>query len=149
MEPIIGIIALVLSVMCLVALLVVLGELFPDAIAGAARASEATPGRAILIGAVNAGFLFAIVAALGASSEQGGGPVVGLLALLGIIAGAILAGLGLASMIAMLGQRVWPGRAKGRFARRGGAACSVPRASHPSWAGSGCFRSLCSLVRAA
>jgi hypothetical protein len=97
---------LLIAFLALVALLFGLfasaGALFPRAVWLAQRAAEESPGRSLLIGAVNTGFLLAIALALFASR----GPILTFLG--GMLSAAGLAGLsvGLTGVVMMVGQRL-------------------------------------------
>lgn len=99
---------IVLGAICLVALFVALGALFPRRIERTRREADRAPGRSLLIGLVNAAFLVALVLALqGAGSGLFGGvlrALVVLLAALGIVALTF----GLASMVQLAGERLFP-----------------------------------------
>ena len=97
---------LLIAFLALVALLFGLfaaaAALFPRPVWLAQRAAEESPGRSLLIGAVNTAFLMAISLTLFASQ----GPILTFLG--GVVAAAGLAGLaiGLAGVVTMVGQRM-------------------------------------------
>lgn len=89
---------------CLVALLVVLGVLFPQHVQRSSRTAAQSPGRSFWIGAVNVLFFGALALALLSS-------VVPLLQAVGvIIAAAVIAAMaiGLGGMVQLAGERILP-----------------------------------------
>lgn len=86
-----------------VALLVLLPFLIPRHVAQAGHTMQTMPGRSFIIGLVNALF-FLVIAAVLAQGGDGGG----LLALLLVLALLALAAVGLAGLVMVLHQRIYP-----------------------------------------
>lgn len=113
----------------LVAMFSVLSALFPALIRRSRAIAEASPRRSFFIGAVNAVFLLAIIGALSTLAEQGAQwlalPTVLLLAAL-----VIGVALGLATMVELVGARLFPGDDERRQVAKGAAvltlACLTP-----------------------
>lgn len=101
-QPVSLLIAFIALVAVLFGLFASAAALFPRPVWLSQRAAEESPGRSLLIGAVNTGFLLAIALTLLASR----GPILTFLG--GTVAAAGLAGLavGLAGVVTMVGQRL-------------------------------------------
>lgn len=99
---------IILGAICLIALFVALGAFFPRRIERTRREADRAPGRSLLIGVVNGLFLVALMLALegGGSGMLAGAfrALVVVLAVLGIAA----ASLGLAAMVQLAGERLFP-----------------------------------------
>ncbi len=94
-----------LMVATLVALFGVLRALFAELVEGTAAAAQRMPGRAFLLGLVNALFVSILVAAMSAIDEGG---LLQLLALVLLAVLVIALAFGLSSMAAIIGERMLP-----------------------------------------
>jgi hypothetical protein len=101
-QPVVLLIAFIALIAVLFGLFASAAALFPRAVWLAQRAAEESPGRSLLIGAVNTVFVLAIALTLLGS----GGPILSFLG--GTVAAAGLAGLaiGLAGVATMVGKRL-------------------------------------------
>ncbi len=101
-QPFSLLVAFIALIAVLFGLFASVAALFPRLVWLAQRAAEESPGRSLLIGGVNAGFLLAIALTLFASS----GPILTVLG--GIVSAAGLSGLaiGLAGVATMVGKRL-------------------------------------------
>jgi len=108
MNNIIGLaIAVVAGVALLVAFFVTLGVLFPHVIERTRIHAEATPGRALLVGAINLAFLAVITLAVATFADR---HKIGLLSMLAVgILAVSCAGVvfGLAGMVRLIGTRLY------------------------------------------
>lgn len=100
---------IVISALCAAGLLVALIVLFPRVIEAGVAAADASPGRSCAIGAVNAGFLTAVIAVAGGIAERRDIEVLGTVAGLALIVAGILLAFGLAVTAALVGRRIRPG----------------------------------------
>ncbi|MGH2607228.1 MAG: hypothetical protein ACRDG5_11620 [Anaerolineales bacterium] len=97
-----------LGAICLIALFVALGAFFPRRIERTRREADGSPGRSFLIGLVNTVFLVALIVALqGAGSGMLGGVLRALVFALAALA-IVAATFGLASMVELAGERLFP-----------------------------------------
>ncbi len=94
---------LAVSAICVVALLSLLPFLLPRRVARARHTIQTAPGRAFLIGLANALF-FLVIAAILLQGGEGGG----LLAMLIVLALLALAAIGLAGLVILLRDRIYP-----------------------------------------
>lgn len=131
MNDLIGGAALVvLGALVLAAFFVVLAALFPDRLARARAIAGRAPGRAVIIGLINAFFLGVLTVALLAVAGWTGLQFFGLpaLFLLGVLGVGVTFGLG--GVVLLLGERLLPER--GPVARTAaaavalGLACALP-----------------------
>jgi hypothetical protein len=101
-QPVGLLIAFIALVAVLCGLFATASALFPRLVWLSQRAAEESPGRSLLIGAVNTGFLLAIALTLFASQR----PILTFLG--GVVAAVGLAGLsiGLAGLVTMVGKRL-------------------------------------------
>ncbi|NIM96347.1 MAG: hypothetical protein GTO18_21830 [Anaerolineales bacterium] len=96
----------IMSALCLWALLIVLGVLFPTIVQNTRRAAEITPGRAFLIGFINTIFFLIVVTALGSLQV----PVIQILTLLILVVLVLGITFGFAGMVPIIGARLVPDR---------------------------------------
>ncbi|GIK56261.1 MAG: hypothetical protein HND44_16815 [Chloroflexi bacterium] len=94
---------LAISAICVVALLSLLPFLLPRRVARARHAIQSAPGRAFLIGLANALF-FLVIAAILLQGGEGGG----LLAMFIVLTLLALAAIGLAGLVTLLRDRIYP-----------------------------------------
>ena len=100
--------ALLFGNLFLVAYFAALGALFPRRLAHARAVADATPGRAFVVGLINAGFFGALILAFSALADWAGNelprlPALFLLALVGVGVS-----LGLAAVAELVGERLRP-----------------------------------------
>lgn len=108
MGEIAGLIAILLaSAVTIVALLVLLPFLIPRRVERTRQIVQTMPGRSFAIGLVNTLF-FLVVAAIFAQGGDGGG-LIALLIILALLAGAAI---GLAGLVLLLRERIYPETAK-------------------------------------
>jgi MFS family permease len=129
MEGLAALVLILVIGVTLIAMFSVLSALFPRLIGRSREIAEASPKRSFIIGAVNGVFSLAVIAALSALAEQGAKwlalPTVLLLVLL-VIGLAI----GLATMVQVVGARLFPDDGERRQVAKGSAvlilACLTP-----------------------
>jgi len=103
MRELVGFILLTTTFATIVALLTLLPFLLPRRVTRTRDVIQATPGRAFLIGLANALF-FLVIAAILAQGENGGV----LLAIIIVLALLALAAIGLAGLVTLLRDRIYP-----------------------------------------
>lgn len=121
---------LVVGALVVAAFFVVLAALFPDRLARTRAIAARAPGRAVVIGLINAFFLGVLAVALLAVTSWTGLQIIGLpaLFLLGVLGLGLTFGLG--GVVLLLGERLLPER--GPVARTAaaavalGLACALP-----------------------
>jgi hypothetical protein len=115
----------VLGLLCLAALFLVLGVLFPTAVERTRTSAETSLGRAFLLGLVNFVFVVAVGLGIGAVNQNLSfwllGVIVALLALALIVALTF----GLAGMVEVVGERLSPDRGRVRRTAWGTAALAL------------------------
>jgi hypothetical protein len=131
MQPILALSAsLVIGYVCLAALFVTLRALFPHRLARTQSLAGRMPGRAFLVGLVNALFFAALALAFIALSQWVGAEVLGLPALLFVAVLAVGLTIGLAGVAQLVGQRIVSGRSDLQHTLFGtlalGFACLTP-----------------------
>ncbi len=119
------IVVALLGVVCLAALFLVLGVLFPTAVERTRRSAETALGRSFLIGLVNFIFVVAIGLGLGALGRSLGTGVFGVIVILLAIALILVLTFGLAGMAEVVGDRLTPDRGRVRRTGWGTAALAL------------------------
>ncbi|OGO13990.1 MAG: hypothetical protein A2Z66_02960 [Chloroflexi bacterium RBG_13_66_10] len=126
MDQGIGMILLaVLGVICLVALFLVLGVLFPAAVERTRKSAETSLGRSFLLGLVNFVFVVAIGMGLGALGQNLGFEFLGVIVALLAIALIVVLTFGLAGVVEVVGERLVPDRGRVRQTGWGTAALAL------------------------
>jgi len=115
MDQMLGILVVaVLSVVCLAALFLVMGVLFPAAVERTRRSADTAPGRSFLLGLVNFIFVVAIGLGLGALVRSLGLAFLGVIVVLLAVALILALTFGLAGMVEVVGGRLTPDRGRVR-----------------------------------
>lgn len=110
MEGLSLLITIIVLGLCLVALFAVLEVLFPRRVERTRQAADAMPGRAFLIGLVNFIFLAALVMGFSALGQNLGVPLFFLPALIFLVLLSIGLVFGLAGVVELAGERLFPER---------------------------------------
>jgi hypothetical protein len=119
------IVVAVLGVVCLAALFLVLGVLFPTAVERTRRSAEGALGRSFLIGLVNFIFILAIGLGLGALGRSFGLAFIGVIVFVLAVALILVLTFGLAGMAEVVGERLTPDRGRVRKTGWGTAALAL------------------------
>jgi hypothetical protein len=119
------IVVAVLGVVCLAALFLVLGVLFPTAVERTRRSAEEALGRSFLIGLVNFIFILAIGLGLGALGRSFGLAFIGVIVFVLAVALILVLTFGLAGMAEVVGERLTPDRGRVRKTGWGTAALAL------------------------
>jgi hypothetical protein len=104
-DPFAFLVLILASGVCLTALFLVVEVLFPRAVEQTRAAASDSPGRSLLLGLVNAGFLIVLAVAI-TSAGVDALNVIALILLAILVAGLAV---GLTAMARFLGQRLFPG----------------------------------------
>lgn len=116
-------IIVVLSEPCLVALFVVLINLFHDIIEDAQRAAQDSPGRTFLVGLIN--FLSIMGIAIALLAGPTGMPLLSFLGLFLMILLVIGVVFGLSAMVELVNEQLTPGQAGWKFTAGGAIALTM------------------------
>lgn len=115
----------VLGVICLAALFLVVGVLFPIAVERTRRSAETALGRSFLLGLVNFIFVVGSGLGLGALARSLGLAFLGVIVVLLGIALVLALTFGLAGMVEVVGERLTPDRGRVRKTGWGTAALAL------------------------
>ena len=131
METILQIIIAGIAILvCLIAYFLVLQAVFPGRIEAVRTVIEQAPGRALLVGLVNAIFAAAVILAVVALASGSNSQVFDLLALVLIVLLVIAISAGLAGVVQIIGERLLPDNKPAARTAWGAAllslACAVP-----------------------